>query len=58
MNDEPEQDAIFEMEGPDEDSCVWLLYSTDADAVVVNLGPTDAIAPKLTQWLAEIDFSE
>jgi hypothetical protein len=58
MNDEPEQDAIFEMEGADEDSCVWLLYSTDADAVVVNLRPTDAIAPKLTQWLAEIDFSE
>ncbi len=24
MDDEPEQDALFEIEGPDEDGCVWI----------------------------------
>lgn len=24
MQDEPEQGALFEIEGPDEDGCVWL----------------------------------
>jgi hypothetical protein len=29
-----------------------------ADAVVVNLGPREAVATKLADWLAEIDFGE
>jgi hypothetical protein len=51
---EPEQDALFELEGPDEDSCVWLT----SGATHINLGPRDAVAEKFTQWLAEIDFGE
>jgi hypothetical protein len=27
-------------------------------AVVVNLGPREAVATKLADWLAEIDFGE
>lgn len=55
---DPEQGALFEIEGPDEDSCVWLVAGKGADAVVVNLGPRDAVAEKIAQWLAEIDFGE
>jgi hypothetical protein len=58
VDDEADQKALFEIEGPDEDSCVWLVSGKGACAVVVNLGPREAVAEKLTQWLAEIDFSE
>ena len=58
MDDEADQKALFEIEGPDEDSCVWLVSGEGQDAVVVNLGPREAVAHKLAQWLAEIDFGE
>ncbi len=55
MEEEPEQEALFEIEGPDEDSCVWL---TGEGGVHVNLGPRDAVAEKLAAWLTEIPFGE
>jgi hypothetical protein len=58
MNDEPEQEALFHIEGPDEDSCVWLVSGKGADQVVVNLGPREKVAEKLANWLSEIDFGE
>jgi hypothetical protein len=54
----PEQGALFEIEGPDEDFCVWLVSGTRPDAVVVNHGPREAVAIKLADWLAEIDIGE
>jgi hypothetical protein len=57
-NDDPAQEALFEIEGPDEDSCVWLVSGKGEGAVVVNLGPREAVAEKLAQWLTEIDFGE
>jgi hypothetical protein len=54
MEDEPEQEALFEIEGPDEDSCVWLT----AEGVHVNLGPGDKVAEKFAAWLTEMDFGE
>ena len=51
-NDEAERGALFEIEGPDEDSCVWLVAGTREEAVVVNLGPREAVATKLADWLA------
>ena len=30
MNEEPEQDALFYIEGPDEDGCVWI-YGAGTD---------------------------
>jgi hypothetical protein len=51
-NDEEPQGALFEIEGPDEDACVWLVSGKGEGAVVVNLGPRDAVAEKLAQWLA------
>ena len=38
MDDEADQEALFEIEGPDEDSCVWLVSGKGEGAVVVNLG--------------------
>lgn len=58
MDNDPEQGALFEIEGPDDDSCVWLVSGTGEDAVVVNLGPRNAVAEKMAQWLCEIDFGE
>jgi hypothetical protein len=52
---EPDQGALFEIEGPDEDSCVWMAAE---GGVHVNLGPRDAVAEKLCQWLASIDYGE
>ena len=57
-HDDAEQGALFEIEGPDEDSCVWLVSGKGEEAVVVNLGPREAVATKLADWLAEIDFGE
>ena len=57
MEDEPEQDALFYIEGPDEDGCVWI-SSTDADGWRQNLGPADKVAEVLSQWLASLDDAE
>lgn len=53
-----EQEALFEIEGPDEDGCVWLVSGEGQDAISVNLRPRPAVAEKMTDWLAEIDFGE
>jgi hypothetical protein len=54
LDREPEQCALFELEGPDEDACVWLT----SGATHINLGPQDAVAGKMADWLAAIDFGE
>lgn len=53
-NDEPEQCALFDIEGPDEDNCVWL----HSGSITLNLGPKDDVAEKLSQWLGSIDYEE
>jgi hypothetical protein len=58
QGDDLEQGALFEIEGSDEDSCVCLVSGQGESIAVLNLGPRDAVAEKLTQWLAEIDFGE
>ncbi len=56
--DEPDQEALFELEGPDEDSCVWIVIGKGENALVANLGPREGVATKLADWLASIDFGE
>ena len=56
--DEPEQDALFYIEGPDERGCVWMHGTTFADPWAQNLGPRDQVAEVLSQWLASIDEDE
>jgi len=57
-DEEAEQDASFDLEGPDEDSCVWLVSGKGEDAIVLNLGPRKAVAEKLCGWLAQIDYGD
>ena len=39
MDDKPDQEALFEIEGPDEDGCVWICPAAGRDDWCQNLGP-------------------
>lgn len=54
MEDEEPQGALFTIEGPDEDGCVWILV----DGETVNLGPRDAVAERWVEWLSAIDYGD
>ena len=54
----PEQGALFQIEGPDEDGCVWVCSLGDRDIWCHNLGPKAAVAQALSQWLASQDCDE
>ena len=56
--DGPEQGALFEIEGPDEDGCVWICSAAGRADWCQNLGPRDKVAEVLSEWLGSIDFSE
>ena len=58
MEDEPEQSALFQIEGPDEDGCVWICSTEGRDVWCQNLGPQEKVAPVLSQWLGSIDYDE
>ncbi len=58
MDDEPEQDALFYIEGPDEDGCVWICSAEAQGQWCHNMGPADKVAEVLSQWLASIDDGE
>lgn len=61
MNDEGEasQEALFEIQGPDEDGCVWACAPEGRrDIWCQNLGPADKVAEVLSQWLGSIDYQE
>jgi hypothetical protein len=51
-----EQEALYEIYGPDADCCVWLVSGKCDRPVVVSLGLGEAVAEKLSNWLAKIDF--
>jgi len=50
-------DALFYIEGPDEDGCVWI-SSTDNPSWHHNLGPAAKVAEVLSGWLTSIDDGE
>jgi len=54
----PEQGALFEIQGPDEDGCVWVCSPEGREVWCANLGPADAVAEMFTQWLAQQDYAE
>ena len=58
MDDEAEQDALFQIEGPDEDGCIWICSAKGRDVWCQNLGPQDDVAEALSQWLGSIDHEE
>jgi hypothetical protein len=58
MDDEPEQDALFYLEGPDEDGCVWICSAVSPGQWCHNLGPGGKVAEVMSLWLASIDDGE
>ena len=58
MDDEPEQQALFQIEGPDEDGCVWICSAEGRDVWCQNLGPAERVVEVLSQWLGSIDAGE
>lgn len=56
--DEPEQEALFYIEGPDERGCVWAHGASSADPWARNLGPQDKVAEVLSQWLGSIAYED
>ena len=58
MDDEPAQEALFQIEGPDEDGCVWACSTGGRDVWCQNLGPGDKVAEVMSQWLASQDCEE
>ncbi len=57
MDDGPEQDALFYLEGPNEDGRVWI-SSTDEPGWHHHLGPADKVAEVLSHWLASFNDAE
>lgn len=55
---QPEQAALFQIEGPDEDGCVWACSSEGRDVWCQNLGPADAVAEVVSAWLVSQDYDE
>ena len=55
---ELEQEALFQIEGPDDDGCVWACSPAGRDVWCQNLGPTVKVAEVLAGWLESIDFFE
>lgn len=56
MEDEPVQEALFDIEGPDEDGCVWLCDENGHRCH--NLGPTDKVVAVMEKWLAAVQRPE
>lgn len=56
MDDDPEQDALFEIEGPDEDGCVWICSADGRDVWCQNLGPKDSVAERFSVWLGSVGY--
>jgi hypothetical protein len=56
--DEAEQGALFQIEGPDEDGCVWACSPEGRDIWCQNLGPKAQVVEVFSQWLASVDADE
>lgn len=52
------QAALFQIEGPDEDGCVWACSTEGRDVWCANLGPSAKVAEVMWQWLGTIDYDE
>ena len=54
QDEDPEQDALLEIDGPDEDGCVWICSIAGRDDWCQNLGLRDEVAKVLSRWLGSI----
>jgi hypothetical protein len=53
MEHEPQRDALVYIEGADERACVWMHGTSSQDSWSQNLGPENAVAEVLSQWLLD-----
>ena len=58
IENETDQEALFEIEGPDEDGCVWACSPGGRNVWCQNLGPKAKVVEVLSQWLASVDAQE
>ena len=58
MDNEPDQEAPFELQGPDDDGCVWACSPEGRDVWCQNLGPTKKVVEVMSQWLGSTDHDE
>lgn len=59
MNEGPLQDALFRIEGPDNDGCVWICSPEGSlDIWRQNLGPKSRAVEIMLHWLSSIDHDE
>ena len=56
--DGPAQGALFKIEGPDDDGCVWLCSPKGRDVWCQNAGPVEPAATVMADWLGTIDFGD
>ena len=55
----PAQQALFDIDGPDEDGCVWICSPKgEEDVWCRNLGPRDKVAERLWAWFSANDIEE
>lgn len=58
MQDDPPQESLFEIDGPDDEGNVWIVSPEGRNVWSVNLGPQDKVAEVMSDWLEEIGHSE
>lgn len=51
---EREQEALFRIEGPDEDGCVWVSSVNGREVWCQNLGPEEKVAEVFLLWLGAV----
>jgi hypothetical protein len=56
--DDPEQEVVFHIEGPDDKGCVWACSTIGSEDWCQNLGPTAKVVEVMSRWLASIDADE
>ena len=57
-DDGPEQEALFELQGPDDDGCVRACSPAGRDVWCQNLGQVAKVAGVMSKWLGSIDYDE
>ena len=58
MQDDPPQDSLFEIDGPDDEGNVWIVSPEGRNVWSVNLGPQDVVAEVMSDWLEQIKYGE
>ena len=58
MEKEPEQEALFQLEGPDEDGCVWACSPGGRDVWCQNLGPAAKVVDVMSRWIESVAYDE